>query len=345
MPKIDLKLDNNEIRKRLNNEVEVLSDIPNILQSLEKGNYVDELKDLLQETCDTEFKYLHNHVEQEIDPQENSEQYIQAMKDNIDVLKSNLKKSLRICVEDVWNEKTEKVLSDYKNPKMARYESSNGFHFYQHYYGQNYSSIEQDRLKELVEVKKRVMNRTGVKNESFNNGRRYSRSNDKSTYSCPEKKKTKQDYQHISGDFGQKIQQKNCKASQYQDNYDVEFSEQKKSKSKIEEKILEHQLQKQNSHKCGLYTNKKDSTQTQKKKANINLYRKGKGDNDQIHNLEKLLWEKKNTSPGPGAYQPKDCFNGIKPRIKFVENDIDDRPKVQVGNSPVKKKANIKKFG
>ena len=58
MREIDLELDVEDIKAKLFNKVDILNDMPIILQTLEKGKFIDELKDLIQENCDTEFSYL-----------------------------------------------------------------------------------------------------------------------------------------------------------------------------------------------------------------------------------------------------------------------------------------------
>lgn len=51
-----------------------------------------------------------------MDIESNKGVYCKAVSDNFNVYKSNLKKTLRIMVEDVWDNKTEEVLKEYRKP-------------------------------------------------------------------------------------------------------------------------------------------------------------------------------------------------------------------------------------
>lgn len=113
---MDLTIDPLDLKSRLHIRCEILSHIPNVLQSLEKGKFIDSLKDCLQGLCDKEYSYLQSELAETMCPKQNNNIYLKAIKDNFDVYKANLKKGLKIMVDDVYTTRTLQSLQDYQQP-------------------------------------------------------------------------------------------------------------------------------------------------------------------------------------------------------------------------------------
>ena len=72
---MDLRLDIKSVKKSLYKKCEVLTDIPVILQCLEKGEFVDSLKDCLQNLCDKEHNFLKKELQETMCPKQNNNIY------------------------------------------------------------------------------------------------------------------------------------------------------------------------------------------------------------------------------------------------------------------------------
>jgi hypothetical protein len=123
---MDLTIDPLDLKACVHSRCEILSQIPNILQSLEKGKFIDSLKDCLQGLCDKEYSYLQSELAETMCPKQNNNIYLKAIKDNFDVYKANLKKGLKIMVEDVYTTRTRQALQDYQQPVKKMPSVQNG---------------------------------------------------------------------------------------------------------------------------------------------------------------------------------------------------------------------------
>ena len=302
MDKIDLQISKEDVKKNLYNNAKVLTDINVVLQSLEKAGFVDQLKDCFQNLCEKEYTFLKDELKSNMCPKQNSNVYLKAVKDNFDVYKTSLKKSLRIMVEDVYSHKTKDVLKEYskpakkisKNKEISNYNKTTII---------NTKSQSKDLEKSKHNNKQYFFDDLQKKN--------ITNSEQKRAYSNSEQKRLRSQVDNLKKEF---YQHKDCNfRNNFVKNSNKEFSKDiKKSTAK------KSTVNNDSEYKYDIYNKNNSYIQpsARKNKQIINLY-SGNTSNRVFSNY----YIKDNQSnPGPGAYNISRNFDTIKKPSQSVKS-------------------------
>ena len=145
------------IKQQVFEKLERYQSMPMVLQTLENNHgKVDELSDTLKHIFACEMEVIEHRVNNLDSVEEDEDLRDELVYDNSRIFKDNLKKILRLMVDDIWSKNKKEVAEEYDHDD--RFAVGHGAYFYQSQKKGDYAAQEKDRLKRIVRKGKNFVN-------------------------------------------------------------------------------------------------------------------------------------------------------------------------------------------